>query len=182
MSRKGDSEFKFECPYCGVEDFYHSELIDINGNIRCQHCDRKFHTESGVLISDDSWLMPLDKGVRVICPVCQAVYVYFELHMQDNHQVRCQNCSKLIDAVGEEVFVYDSIPKDVKFDRRSVCIVMILLYFFSHFTYPFYLYSYNLLLFRMIIISFTLLIIFTWYQILKGNSQRMFVKQEENSK
>jgi len=92
--------------------------------------------DAGYLYSDEEAILPSREsyqssveGIKIKCPNCQARYIYKDRQIQDNNTVECQNCGKIIDAVGEDVLVYGSGESESEGSENWVILCLLLIIF-----------------------------------------------------
>lgn len=122
-SGKGNEGYRVTCPSCGATYRYTQDKIDEDGSVECQNCALRIFTDSALgeyrAVSNDESdaivpsrkpFLTLDtrEGVKIKCPKCSAQYIYKDHQRMSDGRVHCQNCGALIDAVGEDVLVYEA--------------------------------------------------------------------------
>ncbi len=114
------NKFRLKCPNCGANYVYSAEKIDDEGFVECQNCAKQMFVrmsdEGAVATSAEKDPMAIEpsfvettksvEGVNVKCPNCGAKYIYKDEQRLEDGRVKCQNCAKVIDAVGDEVVIY----------------------------------------------------------------------------
>jgi predicted Zn finger-like uncharacterized protein len=84
--------------------------------------------ESDAIVPSRKPFLTLDtrEGLRIKCPNCSAQYVYKDHHRMKDGRVHCQNCGALIDAVGEDVLVYEA-PAESTGQENAVLLLIVAL-------------------------------------------------------
>lgn len=72
------------------------------------------------------------EGVKVRCPSCGAKYIYKDEQRLEDGRVKCQNCTKVIDAVGDEVVIYrnTTVSEESESGNALMCCAILLILFF----------------------------------------------------
>jgi predicted Zn finger-like uncharacterized protein len=139
MSSKNQNGYRVRCPSCGAKYWYALEKIDEYGSVECQNCGKRISIDSAPMeYATASGNMPDDivpsrkpfltlttsEGVRVKCPHCGAKYIYKDQQKLPNGRVQCQNCGVTIDAIGEDVVIYQS-PAESGRSNTILIVVMV---------------------------------------------------------
>ncbi len=137
-----DGGFRLKCPSCGATYWYSSDNLDEEGSVECQNCAGRIFVDSmrpdsDFTHSDYEAILPSREtnqssveGMKIKCPNCQARYIYKQHQILENNTVQCQNCGMTIDAVGEDVFIYDEqIEKEGSIDGVLICLLLIIFLF-----------------------------------------------------
>ncbi|MDH4212288.1 MAG: hypothetical protein OEV85_00045 [Candidatus Thorarchaeota archaeon] len=146
ISSENRNGYRLKCPSCGATYWYASENIDKYGSVECQNCAMHIFVDS--FLSDETTksgdmsdaIVPSKKpfltlatseGVRIKCPHCSAQYIYKDSQRTEDGQVRCQNCSAIIDGVGQDVLVYQAPVDTTKSSENTalLCIIVLILLF-----------------------------------------------------
>jgi predicted Zn finger-like uncharacterized protein len=138
MSSENRNGYRIKCPSCGATYWYALEKLDEYCSVECQNCamhisidsaPMEYTTASGDMPDDiipsvkPFLTLATSEGVRVKCPHCGAKYIYKdEQKLADGH-VQCQNCGVTIDAVGEDVVIYQA-PSEQSKTENTLVIVM----------------------------------------------------------
>jgi len=140
------NKFRLNCPNCGATYVYSAEKINDEGFVECQNCAKQLFVcmsdEGAVVTSAEKDPIAIEpslgdtttsvEGMKVKCPSCGAVYIYKDEHMLEAGQVKCQNCAKVIAAVGDEVVIYQDTVVSEKSESINVvlcCAILVLLFF-----------------------------------------------------
>ncbi len=140
------NKFRLNCPNCGATYLYSAKKIDDEGFVECQNCAKQmfvrmsdegavttFAQEDPVAIEPSSIVTTASvEGVRVKCPNCGAKYIYKDEHRLEDGRVKCQNCAKVIDAVGDEVVIYRDTTVSEESDSSNAmlcCVILVILLF-----------------------------------------------------
>lgn len=140
------NKFRLECPNCGATYLYSAEKIDDEGFVKCQNCARQMFVrmsdEGAVATSTEKDPMAIEpsfvetttsvEGVNVKCPNCGAKYIYKNEQRLEDGRVTCQNCAKVIDAVGDEVVIYQDAAVSGESDSSNAmlwCVILVILLF-----------------------------------------------------
>ena len=125
---------------------YSAEKIDDEGFVECQNCAKQMFVrmsdEGAVATSVEKDPMAIEpsfvettksvEGVNVKCPNCGAKYIYKDEQRLQDGQVKCQNCAKFIDAVGDEVVIYQDTTVSGKSESINAmlwCAILLILLF-----------------------------------------------------
>jgi predicted Zn finger-like uncharacterized protein len=121
------------------------EKLDEYGSVECQNCAMRisidsapmeYTTASGdtpddIVPSAKPFLtLTTSEGVRVKCPHCGAKYIYKDQQKLPDGRVQCQNCGVTIDAVGEDVIVYQAPAESDKTENTLIIIIIVLIILF----------------------------------------------------
>ncbi len=138
--------FRLNCPSCGATYVYSAEKINDEGFVECQNCAKQMFVrmsdEGAMATSAEKDPMAIEpsfvetttsvEGVNVKCPNCGAKYIYKDEQRLEDGRVKCQNCAKVIDAVGDEVVIYQDTT--VSGESESInamlwCAILLILLF-----------------------------------------------------
>lgn len=140
MSNYGDG-YRLKCPSCGARYWYSSDKIDEYGSVECQNCAGRIFIDSmrpdaGYPFSADDAIMPSREthqssveGIKIKCPNCQARYIYKQEQIHEDNTVECQNCGKVISAVGEDVLIYGGRESEPEGSETWVLLCLVLIIF-----------------------------------------------------
>ena len=140
------NRFRLNCPNCGATYVYSAEKIDDKGFVECQNCAKQMFVrmsdEGAVATSAEENPMSIEpslvetatsvEGIKVKCPNCGAIYIYKDEQRLEDGRVKCQNCAKVIDAVGEEVVIYQDTMASEESDSSNAmlcCVILVILLF-----------------------------------------------------
>jgi predicted Zn finger-like uncharacterized protein len=71
------------------------------------------------------------EGIRIKCPYCGSKYIYIDEHRLEDGRVNCQNCSSVIDAVGEDVLIVkEPGPAVTRSEDFWLCCIIIIIILF----------------------------------------------------
>jgi predicted Zn finger-like uncharacterized protein len=135
--------YRLKCPSCGAIYWYSVDKFHEDGFVECQNCAMKIFTDSGlggdikvkenqsdVIVPSREPFFITGEGVKVKCPLCKAEYIYKETQRLEDGRVHCQNCGEIIDAVGQEVLIYDAPAEPGGFENTAlVCIIVLIILF-----------------------------------------------------
>ena len=143
------NKFRLNCPNCGATYLYSAKKIDDKGFVECQNCAKQMFVrmsdEGAVATSAEEDPMAIEpslldptksvEGIRVKCPNCGAKYIYKDEHRLEDGRVKCQNCAKFIDAVGDEVVIYrdTTVSEESDSSNAILCGVILLILLFVPF-------------------------------------------------
>ncbi len=140
------NRFRLNCSNCGATYVYSAEKIDNEGFVECQNCAKQMFVrmseEGAVVTSAEKDPMAIEpsfvettksvEGVNVECPNCGAKYIYKDEQRLEDGRVKCQNCAKVIDAVGDEVVIYRDTTVSEESDSSNAlmcCAILLILLF-----------------------------------------------------
>jgi predicted Zn finger-like uncharacterized protein len=140
------NKFRLNCPNCGATYVYSAEKIDDEGFVKCQNCAKQLFVsmsdEGAAATSVEEYPLAIEpslvetatsvEGIKVKCPNCGAIYIYNEEHRLEDGQVKCQNCAKVIAAVGDEVAIYQEtavFEKSKSSNAALCCAILVILVF-----------------------------------------------------
>jgi predicted Zn finger-like uncharacterized protein len=131
------------CGACGATYWYPLEKIDEHGAVECQNCTERIFSDFGlqgsttsikgqpdVIVPSKEPFFPTAEGISVKCPHCMAQYIYKDEQRENDGRVHCQNCGKLIDAVGDSVLLYEAPAESGNSGNALlICVIVLLLFF-----------------------------------------------------
>ncbi|MHA2227907.1 MAG: MJ0042-type zinc finger domain-containing protein [Candidatus Thorarchaeota archaeon] len=123
---------------------YSPDKIDESNSVECQNCAMRFSTQIGpdglsaVPKSDTDAIAPSlpflgtsVEGIKIECPNCGSKYIYKDEHRLKDGRVNCQNCSSVIDAIGEDVLIVkEPIPAETQSENFVLCLIIIIVLLF----------------------------------------------------
>ncbi len=140
------NRFRLNCPNCGATYVYSAEKIDDEGFVECQNCAKQMFVhmsdEGAVATSAEDNPMGIEpslvetatsvEGIKIKCPNCGAVYIYKDEQRLEDGRVKCQNCAKILDAVGEEVVIYQdsTVPEESDSSNAMLCCIILVILLF----------------------------------------------------
>ena len=140
------NKIRLNCPNCGATYVYSAAKIDDEGFVECQNCAKqmflRMSSEGAVATSAEEDSIAIEpslvetatsvEGIKVKCPNCGATYIYKDEQRLEDGRVRCQNCAKVIDAVGDEVVIYRDTTVSEESESGNVlmcCTILLILLF-----------------------------------------------------
>jgi predicted Zn finger-like uncharacterized protein len=134
--------YRVKCDLCGAQYFYSVDKLDEYGSVECQNCTARIFVDSfqgtiGTSILDNDTIIPsketdrvVEEGIKIKCPHCLARYIYKEHQIIENNQVKCQNCGRTIDAIGEDVLIYDEHPESGGSENIAIICLLVIIFLF----------------------------------------------------
>ena len=140
------NKFRLSCPNCGATYLYSAGKIDDKGFVECQNCAKQMFVrmsdDGAVATSAEEDPMAIEpslvdttksvEGINVKCPNCGAKYIYKDEQRLEDGRVKCQNCAKVIDAVGDEIIIYRDTTVSEESESINVmlwCAIAVILLF-----------------------------------------------------
>ena len=133
--------YRVKCDSCGARYLYSVDKLDEHGTVECQNCEarifvgslqggaRASYPDHDAILPSRETDRPSVEGMKIKCPNCLARYIYKDHHMLENDKVECQNCGKIIDAIGEDVVVYGG-PTESSSNTGNGVLICLLVFIF----------------------------------------------------
>jgi predicted Zn finger-like uncharacterized protein len=137
------NKFRLKCPNCGATYVYSAEKIDDEGFVECQNCAKQMFVrmsgegavatsaEEGPIVIEPSFVETATsvEGIKAKCPDCGAVYIYKDEQRLEDGRVKCQNCARVIEAVGYEVVIYQdtTVPEESDSSNAMLCCIILVI-------------------------------------------------------
>ena len=143
MVSGNENGYRLKCSSCGATYLYSMDKLDDNGSVECQNCAARILTDSGfgdsvrlsildqdAIVPSRETSLPSVEGLKIKCPNCFAKYIYKDYHRLEDGRVKCQNCGMVIDAIGEDVLIFEApMQSESSGNAAIICLLIILILF-----------------------------------------------------